>query len=380
MLDLVLIGEKIKELRRNAKMTQSDFAKQMNVSCQAVSNWERGTALPDLENLTKIAESFGVLVDDLLRSSKEAVFLGVDGGGTKTEFVAVNSEGRVLKRFSEGSSNPNDIGYQNTAALICDGVEKVLLEYPGLKSVFCGIAGIATGDNAARLSSDLKKRYPQLKIGIKNDSFNLLATCDRADMAIISGTGSVVFVRKGEEFIRLGGWGYLLDQAGSGYDMGRDAICAALEEEDFNTPPSLLASLVREKMKTERIWNKIGKVYSEGKHYIASFASVVFDAYRKGDKKAEQIVDKSAKALAKLLNMAVKHYSAKPVAVASGGIFEHHGDIIIPNIKKYSDAELVINGLPPVYGACRMACSLEIKELGEEFFEKFSESYGEIKK
>ena len=47
------------------------------------------------------------------------------------------------------------------------------------------------------------------------------------------------------ELIRLGGWGHLLDHAGSAYDMGREAIRTALTEEDLKKSPSVRLLLIR---------------------------------------------------------------------------------------------------------------------------------------
>ena len=112
MLDIQFIGQRLKELRKKKGITQSAFADCMHVSSQAVSNWERGIAPPDLDNLVRIAEFFGILVDELLRDLSDRLILGIDGGGTKTEFVVATQSGHVLKHFTRDRSNPNDIGLQ----------------------------------------------------------------------------------------------------------------------------------------------------------------------------------------------------------------------------------------------------------------------------
>lgn len=67
--------EKLYELRKSAGMTQNDLAEKLNVSRQAVSRWEMGTAMPDVENLIAISDLFGVTLDELLR----------DGAAPKTQ-------------------------------------------------------------------------------------------------------------------------------------------------------------------------------------------------------------------------------------------------------------------------------------------------------
>ncbi|MBQ8849110.1 MAG: XRE family transcriptional regulator [Clostridia bacterium] len=379
MLDINNLGNRIKELRKQRGLTQNAFAEELHVSFQAVSNWERGIAPPELENLIKIAAYFGVLVDDLLRSQRDDLFLGIDGGGTKTEFLLVTAEGYVQRRLVKSGCNPNDVGYSKMTSLILDGIGDILREFQSVKSVFCGIAGISTGDYAKRLYDELKKRYPHIKIQIKNDSFNLFALDERADMAVISGTGSVVFIKDGDAYKRLGGWGYLLDDAGSAYDIGRDALRAALREEDMKEEPSLMSRLLRKKLNTSTVWEHVNTVYNEGKPYIACLASVVFDAYQKGDKKAVEIIDKNAKALAELLNSGVKLYGASSVAIASGGLFEHYADIMTNRIGRYSDVKLIISELPPIYGACVNAHSMSKCECSAEFYENFKKTYGGMK-
>jgi N-acetylglucosamine kinase-like BadF-type ATPase len=378
MLDINLLGDRIKELRKQRGLTQNAFADELHVSFQAVSNWERGIAPPELENLINVAAFFGVLVDDLLRPQSEDLFLGIDGGGTKTEFLLVSADGYVQKRLVKSGCNPNDIGYSKMISLLLDGIGDILKEFQSIKAVFCGIAGISTGDYAKRLHDELKKRYPRINMQVKNDSFNLFALDDEAHMAVISGTGSIVLVKDGSFYKRLGGWGYLLDGAGSAYDIGRDALREALRQEDMKESPSLMSRILYKKLNTDTVWSHINTVYNEGKPYIAGFATVVFEAFLKGDSQAKEIIDRNAKALAELLNAGVRLYGAKPLAIASGGLFEHYGEIITEYIGKYSNVNLKISELPPIYGACRNACLMDGCKPIDEFYENFKKTYGGI--
>ncbi len=376
MLDIGLIGKRIRSLRKQRELTQNEFASELHVSFQAVSNWERGIAPPDLENLVSIASYFGIFVDDLLRGENEAFYLGVDGGGTKTEFALVTSDGHVVHRFVKDGCNPNDIGFGKTVALLRSGIDEMLIEFQSVKSVFLGIAGISSADYSSRLYAELTKYYPRLKIQLKNDSFNLFAIDESADMAVISGTGSVVFVRDGENYRRVGGWGYLLDDAGSAYGIGKDALCAALREEEEGASPSLLRRLLLKQMKTETVWDNFSTIYGEGKPYIAGLATAVFEAYKLNDATAIEIVEKNTAALGELLNAGVRRYGVKPTAIASGGLFEHYTEIMLAGIAKKSDVRLTVSLLPPIYGACKSACALEDVGMHPDFYKNFKNSYG----
>lgn len=380
MLDTILIGKRIRELRQERGLTQSAFAEKLCVSFQAVSNWERGIAPPELENLIRIAAFFDILVDDLLRQRhEEKLFLGIDGGGTKTEFAVVSLSGRVLYSFRLGGVNPNDIGSERSVSLLADGIRDVLLKFPSVCSVFCGISGASTGNNAAVIEGALREKYPAISFKVKTDSSNLFAMSDSVDMAVISGTGSVVFVKQEERYIRIGGWGYLLGDRGSAYDIGREALRVALLEEDSLGSPSLLTSLLKERLGTKRVSDSLSLIYSEGKPFIASLASVVFRAYESGDKAAFAIISSATRGLAELLNTGITKYGAAPRAIAGGGIFEKYRDIMLSNIKRYTDTELILVGLPPIYGAARQAVLITESGICDEFFDNFKNTYGGTK-
>ena len=376
MIDSKYVGNRIRALRLERGLTQGGFAELLCISFQAVSNWERGITCPDLDNIVRIAELFGVTVDEILRPRGEDLFLGIDGGGTKTEFAVISSDGSVLMRTVKSGCNPNDIGYSSMLSLLREEIDRILSDFQYIKAMFLGIAGITVGNHRERLLSDLKKCYSKSKIQIQSDTFNLFAMCESASMAVISGTGSVVFVKTGEEYKRIGGWGYLIDNAGSAYDIGRELLRTALYEEDMRMSPSRLSILLRKKLNVRTVWEVINTVYSEGKPYIAELASVVFEAYGAGDADAARIIDESAKALAKLLNAGVELYGAKPVAVASGGLFTHYTEIMREHIGKYSDVELVIGGLPPIYGACKYARLAVEAAIPDSFYENFKNTYG----
>lgn len=62
------LHEKIYALRKQQGMTQNDLAEKLGVSRQAVSRWEMGTAVPDVDNLIAMSELFSVSLDELLKS------------------------------------------------------------------------------------------------------------------------------------------------------------------------------------------------------------------------------------------------------------------------------------------------------------------------
>lgn len=66
-----MIGEKIKNKRKELNLTQEYLAKELNISRQAVSKWEKGVSEPSMDNLVKLSEIFGVDIDYFRKDSGE---------------------------------------------------------------------------------------------------------------------------------------------------------------------------------------------------------------------------------------------------------------------------------------------------------------------
>ena len=77
MFDMQKIGNNISRLRKQKQMTQLELADKLNISYQAVSNWERGISMPDISKLGELSELFDVSIDEILenkRISKNSIF------------------------------------------------------------------------------------------------------------------------------------------------------------------------------------------------------------------------------------------------------------------------------------------------------------------
>jgi transcriptional regulator with XRE-family HTH domain len=69
--DMVKTGKIISECRQKRNMTQLELAEKLNISYQAVSSWERGLTMPDISNLSKLAQVLEVTIDYILYNSTQ---------------------------------------------------------------------------------------------------------------------------------------------------------------------------------------------------------------------------------------------------------------------------------------------------------------------
>lgn len=74
------IGAKIKSLRLANSMTQEQLAQKLGVSAQAISKWESGTNIPDIQMLPCLAVIFGISIDELFAMTEESRMERLTGG------------------------------------------------------------------------------------------------------------------------------------------------------------------------------------------------------------------------------------------------------------------------------------------------------------
>ena len=88
------VGTLIKEARTNADLTQEQLAEKLNVSRQAVSRWESGSALPDASNIRQLSKVFAVSADYLLNDDMDEYEIPKPQPDVQT--VNKNDMGRIL--------------------------------------------------------------------------------------------------------------------------------------------------------------------------------------------------------------------------------------------------------------------------------------------
>lgn len=281
--------------------------------------------------------------------------LGIDGGGTKTEFLLTDSVGNEIKRLFLGGSNPVNKGIENTFGVLNEGITKICdgLDF-GEISAFAGIAGGKTGENQ-KLINDFLSRFGFASFGCGSDIDLVLEAALKGEngTAVIMGTGIVAYARSGEELHRTGGRGYMIDKGGSGFHYGSDALSSAFEFIEGRGGSEIILGLIEKKL-GKSLEKSVADIYDGGAAYVAAFAPVVFEAYNLGDAAAGAIIDRNAYEAAKIINGAKKDTDGK--IVVCGGLCRQK-EIIYSFLMKYIEGEASLTFLdePMVNGAISLA-------------------------
>ncbi|MBR5519891.1 MAG: XRE family transcriptional regulator [Clostridia bacterium] len=362
MLDNALLAEQIKHYRKKNGLSQVELAERINVSGQAISKWERGVSLPELDKLCLLAELFRLSVDDLLGIAQNhpKYMIGVDGGGSKTQMILFDENGRTVETLLVGACNPNSIGIEAATAVLRDGITQLCRLVPRVSGVFIGASGFATGKNGEAIRAALQGVFPHIAIGCDTDIVNVFASAgiEGDCMALICGTGTVVCLRKNDEITRFTGWGYLLDRSGSGFHIGRDAITAALECAEGLGAKTLLQPMLESVLGTS-VRDCVKHFYANDSSYIASFAKCVFEACEQGDFVAHQILSENAARLANVIRRVTEQCPTATKVIASGSVITKNQILREMLADGLGDRlELVLPKLSQAQGACILCAQM----------------------
>ena len=225
--------------------------------------------------------------------------------------------------------------------------------------MFAGISGGSSGGNKGIFASFFEK-FGFSRFDNDTDAENALAVGLQGSngIAVIIGTGCVVYRMNGTERGRVGGYGYLFDKGGSGFDIGRDGILAALKASDGSGQKTLLTQLVEKQLGGRQV-DYLSSFYQNGKAYMASFARLVFEAAEKGDAVAQNILRESYESLARQIRAGYAGFPKdKPVKVVLVGGLTRYEAVIRPLLEVHLQEENVqveFCQLAPVVGALFLA-------------------------
>ena len=302
--------------------------------------------------------------------------IGVDGGGTKTIGLLTDQDGHILARAESGPSNYHAVGEAQTKKVLADVISQLLTEVnetlegctasnPGIQCAFClGLAGVAAPIDQKvieRICDEIG--VPENRIVTHDARIGLVGGADKlAGVIVISGTGSIVYGMNTEgRETYAGGWGHLLGDEGSGYDIALCALRAVARAADERGSPTQLSDLMLSALGLTQPRNLIPWIHGVSKDQVAQLAVDVFGVASAGDSIAQQILDNAADELTVAVHVVIDRlrFSQPFDVVLSGGILTHQptfADLLRNRIETIVPTACIC--LPkhePAYGAVILA-------------------------
>jgi glucosamine kinase len=296
--------------------------------------------------------------------------VGVDGGATKTAAAVLDLMKTKISTGQGGPSNADAVGAEAAVEALQEAVDDAL-RGAGVAKRDVGAAVIALAgtvspefERAAHRALGLEQAY------FVNDVVGAWAagTNCTAGVAVVSGTGSHVFgVDAGGRSWRVGGWGHILGDEGSGYALGLGAMKAALSFRDGSGPATALLDVITAFYELDAIEDLQELFYGKPltKAEIAACAGEVLATAGLGDAVALGLVDTGAAELARQTEAAVRRLAldADFVLALVGSIFGNSKlmrDRFEQKARAFAPgARFVVPAAPPVMGSLLLAVNAE---------------------
>jgi len=260
--------------------------------------------------------------------------LGIEGGGTKTDWVLLDDAGTILQQGALSASNLRLISDEALAQLFSVLPHEVT-------HVGAYLAGCANDDDRVRLRRIAESAWPQAQVSVGSDRDSGLATAfrDGDGIVVIAGTGAAVHGRKGERIEKAGGWGQLLGDRGGGYDLARLGLRRVLTRFDMNQQITPLAEEILRTLGLNRLPDLVGWAMQADKMSVARLAPCIFHAARHGEPEMLATIQTGADILAKFTQAVAQRleFPDAPVRLI-GGLFTHYEDYV--SLYKYRLSQL----------------------------------------
>lgn len=308
---------------------------------------------------------------------EENIALGFDGGGTKTDCVVLDFAGRMIGRGAGGPSNPLRSGFdaalKELAAAAAQALASAHLTPRQIHSVCGGLAGGGRRDVVRKVLSFLTREFPNAFAHVTTDYDVALeaAVGAGAGVVLLAGTGSCAFGRNAAgETARVGGWGRLIGDEGSAYEIGRRAMITVARARDAGGPTAPLEEMVFAALDGAS-WEQLSaRIAQNPDDVFPRLFPVVAAAAEADDAGAREIILSAAQQLAAMALTVVRrlNFGEQGFLLAKwGGVFGAS-----PLLEQTLDATLAEDApgarisrleTPAAVGAARLAARLAAHEI-----------------
>ncbi|MEK3763647.1 MULTISPECIES: N-acetylglucosamine kinase [unclassified Solibacillus] len=260
----------------------------------------------------------------------EKLWIGIDGGGTKTTAVIGDESGHLLAVVKGSSGNLTAISTEQLYTLINELINQLLIKtgaaFTDVEMVYAAMAGADRQAEQQKIYDAFKQSTVLEKLKIQSDIHAALAagTWGREGTLLIAGTGAIIFGYEQQKTFRVGGWGYLLGDEGSGYHLGKLAIRSVLKAHDDKVPLKPFQEKILTHFNVLSPDQLITKIYGSSNPItaISSVSMIVLDAFE--EELSKFIVSAVQEALLELIESAYSRIDRTKPVVFHGGLFSNN--------------------------------------------------------
>lgn len=274
-------------------------------------------------------------------------YIGVDGGGTKTLGILTNANGELIKKVKLGAGNIAVLGSKLAKQLIHDLINSLVSETEIKEIAWATFAFAGLGrEKEKKAVRDIIASAGIEKFSVMTDAEILYYSIfeERSGILVASGTGSVCIIKDKNILRQIGGWGYILGDEGSGFDIGKKAIRKTVAEWQAKKWPSFMTKQLLEFYNVRDTEELLSMLYSKTnpQNLISSCAKLICEQSKKNDSDALEIVKSAAKSLLKLALAAVEQIKINPpYELALTGSILDESSAVFNEFKKLAQEERI---------------------------------------
>lgn len=300
------------------------------------------------------------------------MIMGIDCGGTKTHAIVIDFDGNILGEGWGGPSNPNsspiDVVRDSIKTAVSQAVNNTKIA--SIRVVCVSTAG-TLGGTTSILIEILREIIPEAEIIVKRDYEVAHMACFffSPGVVFIAGTGSVAYgVNKNGKSVKIGGWGHLVGDEGSGYWVGKEGVRAALRAYDGRGENTKLKEYLIQYLGVSTPDKIISKIYSSKnpKTLLGNFAPYVAKAATENDAVATKIIRKTVDEIVLAYKVAVRRLgfiNIENKLAITGGFYFGSKSLLRPLLVKNLEKEFnkKINLKEPQMPEAKAAALLALK-------------------
>jgi N-acetylglucosamine kinase-like BadF-type ATPase len=296
-------------------------------------------------------------------------FLGFDGGGTKTECLLADAEGRIVARGGAGPSNPLRAGYARAFFALSGAADSALslakIRAQNVRGICAGLGGAGRPGVVRRVTNFFEQAYPNADVRVVTDLEIALEAAFGAGegMILVAGTGSAAFGRnENGRTARAGGRGPWISDEGGAFDIGRRAIEAAVRNDEHRGPGTFISKRLL-KWHECRDWDALlERIAKNADDVFPKTFPLVAELAEAGDSVSREILSAAAASLAGLAAAVANDlgWQQRAIQIAkAGGVYgrsQHFDGAIAAEIAKVlPNAKLIASASSPAEAAVAIA-------------------------
>lgn len=295
-----------------------------------------------------------------------SVVVGVDGGGSTARVVVTDAALAVLGEAKGGTANPSVVGRAKAAQTIQSAIRAALVEAgvraEQVNAIGIGVAGADKSHSESWLREVVSGVLPDAAVVPSSDHEIALAGAHggRRGILVLAGTGSLACgANAAGNYVKVGGWGYLLGDEGSGYWLGLEGLRAVVRAADGRGAETSLANVLLEHLGLPDAPSLIAWLYRSDvprNADIAALAALVLEQAAQGDTLARNIVETAARELALAARAVMHQLNREPLPVAfAGGLLSEANPLSLRLCDLLGLEGIPTPRYPPVIGAAILA-------------------------